>query len=67
MRSFESDFLPCSYGSRPGRNPHQALDEIDRIIFRESIEYVLELDITTYFDAIVREQLMEMIERRISD
>lgn len=64
---FESDFLPCSYGSRPGRNPHQALDEIDRIIFRESIEYVLELDIATYFDAIVREQLMEMIERRISD
>ena len=64
---FESDFLPCSYGSRPGRNPHQALDEIDRIIFRESIEYVLELDITTYFDAIVREHLMEMIGRRISD
>jgi RNA-directed DNA polymerase len=64
---FESDFLACSYGSRPGRNPHQALDEIDRIIFRESIEYVLELDITTYFDAIVREHLMEMIERRISD
>lgn len=64
---FETDFLPCSYGSRPGRNPHQALDEIDRIIFRESIECVLELDITTYFDAIVREHLMEMIERRISD
>jgi RNA-directed DNA polymerase len=63
----ETDFLPCSYGSRPGRNPHQALDEIDRIIFRESIECVLELDITTYFDAIVREHLMEMIERRISD
>ncbi len=64
---FESDFLPCSYGSRPGRNPHQALDEIDRIIFHESIKYVLELDITTYFDAIVKEQLMKMIERRISD
>jgi group II intron reverse transcriptase/maturase len=64
---FEVDFLPCSYGSRPGRNPHQALDEIDRIIFREPISYVLELDISSYFDAIVRKQLMEMIGQRISD
>jgi group II intron reverse transcriptase/maturase len=64
---FEVDFLSCSYGSRPGRNPHQALDEIDRIIFRESISHVLELDITSYFDAIVRKHLMEMVEQRISD
>ena len=62
----EVDFLPCSYGSRPRRNVHQALDEIDRIIFRESISYVLELDITSYFDAIVRKQLMEMVGQRIS-
>ncbi len=64
---YESDFLACSYGSRPGRNPHQALDEVDRMLFRESIAYVLEIDIVSYFDAIVREHLMEMIERRISD
>ena len=64
---FEPDFLPCSYGSRPGRNAHQALDELDRIIFRESISHVLELDITSYFDAIVRKLLMGMIEQRISD
>jgi group II intron reverse transcriptase/maturase len=64
---YETDFLSCSYGSRPGRSPHQALDEVDRIIFRESTSYVLELDITAYFDSIVRQQLMEMIEQRISD
>ena len=64
---FEPDFLPCSYGARPGRNPHQALDELDCVIFREPITHVLELDITSYFDAIVREQLMEMIGWRISD
>ena len=64
---FEPDFLPCSYGSRPGRSPHQALDELDRILFREPISCVLELDISSYFDAIVRKLLMEMIERRISD
>lgn len=64
---YESDFLACSYGSRPGRSPHQALDEVDRILFREPVSYVLEIDIVSYFDAIVREQLMEMVERRISD
>jgi RNA-directed DNA polymerase len=64
---FEPDFLPCSYGARPGRNPHQALDELDRVIFREPITQVLELDISSYFDAIVRKHLMEMIGWRISD
>lgn len=64
---FEVDFLDCSYGSRPGRNPHQALDELDRVLFRESITHVLELDIKSYFDSIVRKHLVEMIERRVSD
>jgi RNA-directed DNA polymerase len=64
---FEADFLNCSYGSRPGRNPHQALDEIDRVLFRESITHVLELDIKSYFDSIVRKHLVEMIGRRVSD
>src|SRR6516162_4483455 len=64
---YEQDFLDCSYGFRPKRGQHQALDEVGRAICRESTSCVLELDITTYFDSIVREQLMEMIERRIGD
>lgn len=64
---FEQDFLDCSYGFRPGRSAHDALDEVGRAIYRRSTEYVLELDITSYFDSIVRKQLMEMVERRISD
>jgi RNA-directed DNA polymerase len=64
---YEADFLDCSYGSRPGRNPHQALDEINRVLFREWITHVLELDIKSYFDSIVRRHLVEMIERRVSD
>jgi RNA-directed DNA polymerase len=64
---FEVDFLNCSYGSRAGRDAHQALDEIDRILFREPITYVLELDIKSYFDSIVRKHLVEMIGRRVSD
>jgi RNA-directed DNA polymerase len=64
---YEQDFLDCSYGFRPGRGAHDALDEVGRAICREPTSVVLELDIASYFDSIVREQLIEMIERRISD
>src|SRR6201993_3339419 len=64
---YEQDFLNCSYGFRPGRGAQEALDEVGRVMCREPTSCVLELDITSYFDTIVREQLMEMIERRISD
>jgi RNA-directed DNA polymerase len=64
---YEQDFLDCSYGFRPGRGQHQALDEVRRVICTRPTGWILELDITAYFDSIVREQLMEMIERRIRD
>src|SRR5262249_60559917 len=50
-----------------GRGAQEALDEIGRALCREPISCVLELDIQSYFDSIVRVQLMEMIEGRISD
>lgn len=64
---YEQDFLDCSYGFRPGRGAQDALDEVGRVICQKPTAYVLELDIASYFDSIVREQLMEMIEKRISD
>jgi RNA-directed DNA polymerase len=64
---YEQDFLPCSYGFRPGRSPHHALDAIVRTIGGGPIAYVLEADIQSYFDAIVRSQLMAFVERRIGD
>ena len=64
---FEQDFLNCSYGFRPGRSAHDALDEVGRLIYLRPMEYVRELDICSYFDSIVRKQLMEMVERRVSD
>ena len=64
---YEQDFLPCSYGFRPGLSPHDALDAIGRTICRGPIAYVLEADIKGYFDAIVRDQLMAFVERRIGD
>jgi RNA-directed DNA polymerase len=64
---YEQDFLDCSYGFRPGRGAHGALDEVGRVICREQTSVVLESDISSYFDSIVREHLMEMIERRVND
>src|SRR6266540_877216 len=64
---YEQDFLNCSYGFRPGRGQHQALEEVGRVICTRSTGWILELDITAYFDSIVREQLMEMIGKRIRD
>jgi len=64
---YEQDFLDCSYGFRPGRGQHQALDEAGRVICTRPTGWVLEIDVTAYFDSIVREQLMEMIEKRVRD
>ncbi len=64
---YEQDFLDCSYGFRPGRGQHQALDEMGRVICTRPTGWILEIDVTAYFDSIVREQLMEMIEKRVRD
>lgn len=64
---YEQDFLDCSYGFRPGRGQHQALDEVGRVICTRRTGWILEIDITAYFDSIVREQLMGMIEERVND
>src|ERR1700741_1607120 len=64
---YEQDFLDCSYGFRPKRGQHQALDEVGRVICTRPIEWVLEIDIRSYFDSIVRSALVEMIEKRVID
>lgn len=64
---YEQDFLECSYGFRPGRGAQDALDEVGRVICQRPISTVLEADIKGYFDAIVRRQLVEMIEKRVND
>jgi RNA-directed DNA polymerase len=63
---YEQDFLNCSYGFRPGRGQHQALDEVGRVLCRRPTGWVLEIDIRSYFDSIVRSVLVEMIEKRVA-
>ena len=64
---YEPDFLECSYAFRPGRSQHEALDAVGRVICRGRVGYVLAVDISGYFDAIVRNQLVELIEKRVTD
>ncbi len=63
---FEADFKPASYGFRPKRNAHQALEEI-RISANTGAHWVLDADIKSCFDEIDHEALMTLIERRVSD
>jgi RNA-directed DNA polymerase len=64
---YEQDFLDCSYGFRPGRGQHQALDEVGRVICTRPTGWILEIDISAYFDKIVRGILIEMVEKRVND
>lgn len=63
---FEADFKDCSYGFRPKRNQHQAL-EIIRKACNNNGNYVLDADIKGYFDNINHDKLMILVEKRISD
>jgi RNA-directed DNA polymerase len=47
---YEADFLASSYGYRPGRTAHQALDELGRTIQQKKVSYVVEADIKGFFD-----------------
>ncbi len=63
---FEADFKDCSFGFRPKRNQHQALEVIRKACNNKG-NYVLDGDIKGYFDNINHEKLMLLVEKRISD
>jgi group II intron reverse transcriptase/maturase len=64
---YEADFLGFSYGFRPGRSQHQALDALAVAIRRRKVNWVLDADIRGFFDAISREWMVKFIEHRIAD
>ena len=63
---FEADFEACSYGFRPKRNAHQALDQIQAAL-RAGRTTVYDADLASYFDTIDHHRLMQQLERRIAD
>jgi group II intron reverse transcriptase/maturase len=64
---YEVDFLGFSYGFRPGRCAHEALDALAVGIRHRKISWILDADIRGYFDAINHEWLMKFLEHRIAD
>jgi RNA-directed DNA polymerase len=63
---FEADFAECSYGFRPGRNAHQALEEIrQQLLSGKTSAY--DADLKGYFDTIPHEKLMACIQMRVTD
>jgi RNA-directed DNA polymerase len=64
---YETDFRGFSYGFRPGRNPHQALDALSVGIWRKKVNWVLDADIRDFFTSIDHSWLEKFLEHRIAD
>ena len=67
MAIYETDFLPCSYGYRPGRGPQQAVRDLTDTLFRGRYEFVVEADIKGFFEHIRWDWLEKMLKLRIAD
>jgi group II intron reverse transcriptase/maturase len=64
---YEQDFLGFSYGYRPSRKPHDALDSLSVAITSKKVNWILDADIEGYFDSIDHSWLVEFLEHRIGD
>jgi group II intron reverse transcriptase/maturase len=64
---YETDFLGFSYGFRPGRSQHRALDALFVGFSRKGVNWVLDADIRGFFDAIDHEWMVKFLEHRIAD
>ena len=64
---YEVDFLDFSYGFRPGRSPHDALDALDKAIWTRKVNWIVDADVRGFFDAMVHEWAVTFVEHRIGD
>jgi RNA-directed DNA polymerase len=64
---YETDFLGFSYGFRPGRSPHHALDALAAGIVEKKVNWVLDLDFRDYFSSLDHQWLERFVEHRIAD
>jgi len=64
---YEQDFLGFSYGFRPGRSPHQALDALAVGILTRRVRWVLDADIRDFFGTLSHEWLAKFVEHRVGD
>jgi RNA-directed DNA polymerase len=64
---YEEDFLGFSYGFRPGRSQHQALDALSYALLRKKVNYVLDADMRGFFDNLDHSWLFKFVEHRVAD
>jgi group II intron reverse transcriptase/maturase len=64
---YEQDFSNRSYGFRPGRSPHDALRDLRAQCMGEGIGWIVDADVSGYFDSIDRTHLREVLRRRVND
>jgi group II intron reverse transcriptase/maturase len=64
---YEADFLGFSYGFRPGRSQHDALDALSFGIMRTKVNFIVDADVEKFFDRISHDWLMRFLEHRIGD
>ena len=64
---YEQDFLPCSYGFRPGRSAHQALDALWQGLMEIEGGWVIDLDIQSFFDDLDKSHLRNFLNQRVRD
>ncbi len=64
---YENDFVGFSYGFRPGRDQHQALDAVNVAIWNQKINWVLDADIRSFFETLKHEWIVKFIQHRVGD
>jgi len=64
---YENDFMDFSYGFRPGRSPHQAVDYLKNQIWSKNISWIIDLDIQKFFDTMDHQHLRAFLGQRVQD
>jgi group II intron reverse transcriptase/maturase len=64
---YEQDFMPCSFGGRPGRSAHMALATLNEVIAGGKVSWVLEADLKNFFGSLSHEWMLRFIEHRVGD
>ena len=64
---YEEDFLGFSYGFRPGRSQHDALDALSYALLKKKVNYILDADIRGFFDNLDKSWLIKFVEHRVAD
>jgi retron-type reverse transcriptase len=64
---YEEDFLSFSYGFRPGRSQHDALDALSYALLKKKVNYILDADIRSFFDNLDKSWVVRFVEHRVAD